>query len=140
MPSTVALLGATGKTGREILTRLLQREDVKLQIYARSRSKLFALFPDLTSDGQVSIFSSAIDDVENMTRCLDGADRIIFALGENNDFVGSVHIIEAGALSVVDGLTELRLRQKGWQRPRLLMLSSATWNETLSKNTPNLVH
>lgn len=140
MPITIALLGATGKTGREILARLLRRNDVNIHIYVRSRSKLLGLFPTLASDNRVSIFPSAIEDVDNMARCLDGAHQIIFALGENNDFDGSVHIIKVGAQTTIDALTALQSRQKDWHRPRLLMLSSATWNETLSKNTPHLVH
>jgi len=140
MATTLALLGATGKTGREVLRRLLETPDVNIRLYVRSRSKLVNLFPNSASDPRISIFQGPIEDVDNMAKCLNGASKIIFALGENNDFTGSVNVIETGARTVVAALSALRERCEDLQCPRLLMLSSATWNDTLNKSRPALIH
>ncbi|KIX07443.1 uncharacterized protein Z518_02096 [Rhinocladiella mackenziei CBS 650.93] len=140
MVTTIALLGATGKTGREVLRRFLEKPDVDIRLYVRSHSKLVGLFPNLACDPRISIFPGPIEDVDNMIKCLDGATNIIFALGENNDFTGSVRIIESGAKTVIVALAALRKRCPDWSRPRLLMLSSATWNDTLNKTRPPLIH
>lgn len=143
MTLTVAILGATGKTGREVLDRLLLKQDVKLRLYVRSRSKLEALFPSLLSNPRVAIFQGPLSDVDNMSRCLDGAQRIVFTIGENDNLPG-VSVIEDASRTVIaalNALHETHTRMLGdWQRPRLLFLSSATWNPTLSATRPALVH
>ncbi|KIX94740.1 uncharacterized protein Z520_09430 [Fonsecaea multimorphosa CBS 102226] len=140
MAQTIAILGATGKTGREVLQRLLHRQDVNIQIYVRSTSKLVALFPSLPSNPRVSIFQGPLGDVENMRKCLNGAEQIVFTLGENDNLPG-VSVIEDGARTVVAALEALRDDQVGdWRRPRVLLLSSATWNPTLAAVRPALIH
>ncbi len=139
MVETIAILGATGKTGREVLKRLLETENVKLKIYVRSSSKLLALFPDLLSNSRVSIFEGPLTDIANMSKCLDDTQKVIFTIGENENIKG-VNVIETGAKSVLAALTQLREGKAEWQRPRLLMLSSATWNSTLAADRPAPVH
>ncbi|KIW54549.1 hypothetical protein PV05_06901 [Exophiala xenobiotica] len=139
MANTVSILGATGKTGREVLRLLLAKEDVKINIYVRSRSKLVDMFPSLSSSPSISIFEGPLSDVGNMIKCLGGVQRIIFTLGENDNLPG-VSVIEDGAKTVLAALAALRRDQKDWRRPRLLLLSSATWNPTLAATRPGLVH
>ncbi|KAL6244530.1 hypothetical protein RBB50_008772 [Rhinocladiella similis] len=139
MPVTIAILGATGKTGREVLKLLLLRQDVSLQLYVRSRSKLHSFFPLLEADPRVSIFQGPLHDVGNMSQCLKGAEKIVFALGEN-DNLPNLTVIEDGAKTVLAALSSLRESSGHWERPRLLMLSSATWNPVLSATRPRLVH
>ncbi|KAK5313004.1 hypothetical protein LTR70_007844 [Exophiala xenobiotica] len=139
MAVTIAILGATGKTGREVLQRLLAKQDVNLRIYVRSHSKLAGLFPSLSSDSRVSVFQGPLEDIDNMSKCLNGAQKIIFTLGENDNLPG-VSVIKDGVKSVLAALTALSQGKKEWQRPRVLMLSSATWNPTLSATRPALIH
>jgi len=142
MAVTIAILGATGKTGREVLQRLSAKQDVNLRIYVRSHSKLAGLFPSLSSDSRVSVFQGPLEDIDNMSKCLNGAQKIIFTLGENDNLPG-VSVIEDGVKSVLAALAALAALHQGkkeWQRPRVLMLSSATWNPTLSATRPALLH
>ncbi|OQV05677.1 hypothetical protein CLAIMM_10373 [Cladophialophora immunda] len=75
-----------------------------------------------------------------MRKCLNGAQQIIFTLGENDNLPG-VSVIEDGAKTVIAALEALREDQKqDWLRPRVLLLSSATWNPTLAAVRPALVH
>ncbi|KIV76827.1 hypothetical protein PV11_08687 [Exophiala sideris] len=142
MTTSIAILGATGKTGREVLQRLLKKRDVELDIrlYVRSPAKLLALFPTLHSDPRVSIFAGPLGAIDNMRKCLDGAQKIIITLGENDNLPG-VSVIEDGAKSVLAALTELQqASQKQWHRPRVILLSSGTWNPTIAATRPGLVH
>lgn len=139
MPTRIAVLGATGKTGRIVLQRLLSKPDVELRVYVRSQTKLLSLFPSLATESRVSIFPGAINNTENMRKCLDSAHIIIFALGENLNLPG-ISIIEDGAKSVLSALTALKSGQTGTTKPRIIMLSSATWNEEFAAARPPLVH
>ncbi|EON61522.1 hypothetical protein W97_00737 [Coniosporium apollinis CBS 100218] len=139
MVTTIAILGATGKTGRQVLQRFLAKQDVNIRIYVRSHSKLTNIFPSLPSDSRVSIFQGPLQDIDNMSKCLDGAQKIIFTLGENDNLPG-VSVIEDGAKSVLAALAALRQGRKNWQRPRVILLSSATWNATFAATRPALVH
>ncbi|OAP64282.1 hypothetical protein AYL99_00254 [Fonsecaea erecta] len=142
MALTIAILGATGKTGREVLERLLPRPDVNIRVYVRSASKLIDLFPLLSSNPRVSIFQGPLGDVENMRKCLYEAEHIIFTLGENDNLPG-VSVVEDGAKTVVAALSALRNDQdikQEWRPPRVLVLSSATWNPTLAAVRPAVIH
>ncbi|EXJ66426.1 uncharacterized protein A1O5_10578 [Cladophialophora psammophila CBS 110553] len=139
MATTIAILGATGKTGREVLQRLLPLQDVNIRIYVRSATKLVDLFPSLPSHPRVSIFQGPLGDVENMCKCLNGAERVVFTLGENDNRPG-VSVIEDGARTVIAALEALRGDKQDWQRPRVLLLSSATWNPTLAAVRPAVIH
>lgn len=138
MPVKVAILGATGKTGRLVLHGFLSKPDVEVRIYVRSQAKLLGLFPSLATEPRVSIFPGVIDDLENMRKCLDGAQIIIFTLGENLNLPG-ISIIEDGAKSVLSALTALRSGETDSVKPRIIMLSSATWNDKLAAERPTLV-
>ncbi|KAG9659777.1 NAD(P)-binding protein, partial [Aureobasidium melanogenum] len=140
MPRRVALLGATGQTGQAVLKDLLDRE-ISINIYVRSASKLIQKFPSLSSMPNTQIFSGEISDSTLIKNLLTDVDVIIFTLGWNENRRGPT-IIEDGARAVVNALRELneeqKQKQKQEQPPRLIFLSSMTWNETLHGNTPSL--
>lgn len=138
-PTTIALLGGTGKTGREVLRELLRRKDVEINVYVRSASKLATIFPNLSSDRQVSIYEGPLGDTENMCNCLRAAQTIIFALGENDNIPG-VTVIDDGAKVVLEALDTLRQQQQAWSPVRLLLLSSATWNPVAAAKQPSIIH
>ena len=139
MANTIAILGATGKTGRGIVQHILAKEDWNLRIYVRSRSKLLDLFPDLLASSRVFIFEGALQNTENMTNCLDGAQRIVFTLGENENIPG-VSVIEDGVKSVLAALARLRTASREWHSPRIVFLSSSTWNPRFAAARPVLIH
>ncbi|KAL2438380.1 Oxidoreductase stcQ [Exophiala dermatitidis] len=139
MATTIAVLGGTGLTGRNVVEQLVQKPDVNLRVYARSRPKLLALFPGLEKNPRVSIFVAPVNDVETMKKCLSGVDVIIFTLGLNDNLRG-VSVIEDGAKSVVAALQDLKGSTPDWRKPRLLLLSSSTWNERFASHRPAIVH
>jgi hypothetical protein len=137
-----ALLGATGNTGRLILKRLLDTTDpeIRLNIYVRSRSKLERLVPSVASDARATIFEGSLHDPALIRACLSGATTIIATVGENENIPG-VTILRDCAKAVIDALSALRASAAAeWTAPRLLLLSSATWNARFAAERPALVH
>lgn len=139
MATTIAILGGTGLTGREIVKGLIQKDDVNLRIYARSRQKLLGLFPDLESNPRVSIFAAPIQDTETMKKCLSHVNVIIMTLGLNENLRG-ISVIEDGAKSVVAALQGLKASTPEWRRPRLILLSSSSWNDRFAAARPAVIH
>ncbi|KAL2838536.1 hypothetical protein BJY01DRAFT_250910 [Aspergillus pseudoustus] len=138
----VALLGATGNTGQLILKSLIQTPETQFNIYVRSRSKLEGLFPSISLDKRVTIFEGSIKDENVMTNCLAGARIIICTLGENEN-IPNVSILRDCAEAILTALSSLRAKTptpSEWTRPRLLLLSSATWNRRFSADRPALLH
>lgn len=89
-PETIAIFGATGKTGRETFKALLSPstpQPIKLNIYIRSRLKL-QIFPDLASNKHVEIYTGALTDGPLIKNFLIDAETIICALGENENVAG----------------------------------------------------
>lgn len=138
MPRRVALLGATGQTGQAVLQDLLNR-DIDINIYVRSKPKLIDLFPALESSPKVHIFSGDISDSTLIKNLLTNVDTIIFTLGWNENRRGPT-IIEDGARAVIEALRELsnNTNEPKKQPPRLILLSSVTWNERVNGNNPPL--
>lgn len=142
---TLALLGATGRTGREVLTGLLRRDDIaRLKIYVRSRQKLINLFPQLPSDGRVEICVGEVTNQETMQDCLAGAHVIINTIGGYSFFPdGSLQRAAESIVMALRGLRERRMMEGGggsWERPRMLLLSSSSRSERFAAARPKLVH
>ncbi|CAG7959549.1 unnamed protein product [Penicillium olsonii] len=137
----IAVIGATGQTGRLVLRNLFAIEgmDLTFQIYVRSQSKLESLFPAISSDDRVTVFQGSIDDHSLMARCLSGVDTIICTLGENENIPG-VRVMQDFAKSTLKALEILKERDHDRKPPRLILLSSATWNERLSEPRPAILH
>ncbi|KAJ5612509.1 hypothetical protein N7510_005703 [Penicillium lagena] len=139
-----ALLGATGNTGRLILKKLLQTTSpgIEINIYVRSHLKLEGLFPSLSSDPRITIFEGSLKDKTLILNCLSGANTIICTVGENENIPG-VSILRDCARAILDALSSLRASTPtptGWVPPRLLLLSSATWNPRFAADRPVLLH
>ncbi|CAI7587892.1 unnamed protein product [Penicillium manginii] len=116
-PSRIALLGATGNTGRLVLQKLLDSSDISfgINIYVRSRAKL------------------EIQD------CLADVGTIICTLGENENVPG-VTVMEDFARATINALSTLQSKTKDSIKPRLIMLSSATLNPRFAAARPALLH
>lgn len=140
-PRTIAFLGATGRTGSATLRLLLAKTPPKanLHIYVRSQAKLLALFPDIASKPYVKIWENDITDTDMMRECLSGADTIICTLGENENKAG-VHVLRDAAQSITVALEGLRHCGHKYRKPRLILLSSSTYNARFAAARPALVH
>lgn len=138
------LLGATGNTGQLILRNLLQTATAEDQfsMYVRSHAKLESLFPSISQDKRVTIFEGSIKDQILMRNCLSGADTIIVTLGENEN-IPQVSILSDCAQAILTALSSLQAKTpvpSAWTPPRLLLLSSATWNPRFAADRPALLH
>ncbi|ODM23868.1 hypothetical protein SI65_01458 [Aspergillus cristatus] len=117
----LALLGATGRTGRQILHKLLQEPiaaEIDIHVYVRSRTKLESLFPSISSYPHLTIFHGSLNDKTLIRDCLAQVDTIICTLGENEN---------------IPGITSQK------KTPRLLLLSSGTWNPRFAATRPALL-
>ncbi|KUL82313.1 hypothetical protein ZTR_09728 [Talaromyces verruculosus] len=137
-PTTIALFGSTGKTGRVILRLLLAKNLYNLKVYVRSRETLIALFPGITTDPLVQLFVGAVTDQTIVQQCLSGVQIVICTLG-NNDF-GPTTILRESAQSIITALKALKKRDNRWQRPRMIYLSSSSRNQRFATARPKLVH
>lgn len=137
-PTSIALLGATGKTGREVLRGLVKSTITELNIYARSSEKLLKMFPTLRSDSRVNLHIGSIHDEELIKRCLSNAQVIICTTGSNG--MSPSTIIQDSASAISAALQSLKRSANSWQPPRVLLLSSSTKNERLAAARPRFVH
>ncbi|KIM93837.1 hypothetical protein OIDMADRAFT_61107 [Oidiodendron maius Zn] len=141
-PCTIAIFGATGHTGRVIVRHLLAQQkskSLRLQIYVRNKGRLLDFFPDIESKRDVRVFQGLLTDTEVVKRTLSAAQIIICTLGENDNIPG-VRILQDGANSIIASLEDFKANQEDWQKPRLFLLSSSTFNARFAADRPPLVH
>ena len=141
MSKNIAVLGGTGKTGREVIKDLLAKDGsfTHLAIYVRSKPKLLGLFPHINSYPRVEIYEGSITDTKNMMECLSDAEIIICTIGENENLPG-IRVIQDAATSIIAALDTLSQKAEQWKPPRLLLLSSSTWNERFGRSKASLGH
>ncbi len=139
MAITFCVLGATGKTGSGIVKQLLAKTDANIHIYVRSLTKLLGLFPHINSDNRVTIFEGSLGDAELLARCVSGASTIFFTLGDNDN--RPISVIEDAAKTVLSALKKSSESSENqpWVKPRLIMLSSSTWNARFAADRPAVV-
>lgn len=138
----LALLGATGNSGRMVLAKLLENSAASssgINVYVRSQAKLERLFPSLSNDPRVEVFEGSITDERVIQDCLTGAGTIICTLGENENIPG-VTVLEDFARATINALSTLQSKNKPSIKPRLIMLSSATMNPRFAAARPALLH
>lgn len=138
---TIAMFGATGHTGRETLKNLLakkQSRTLRIRLYVRSPRKLYALFPDLASRGNVEVVEGQVNDVARVRSFLSGADTIITTLGENENRPG-VGVLTDFSRTLVAALKQLKQEEEDWKAPWVIQLSSSTWNERVEAKQPALL-
>ncbi|KAH7416616.1 hypothetical protein BKA64DRAFT_768173 [Cadophora sp. MPI-SDFR-AT-0126] len=139
---TIAIFRATGQTSRVVVRQLSALADsnaLQLQIYVRTKAKLVGLLPGIDTKSSVRIFEGALTDVEVIKNTLTGAQIIVCTLGENQNLPG-VRVLQDGADSNIAALEELRVYQKGWEKPHVLYLSSLTFNARFAAARPPFIH
>ena len=67
--ATYAVLGSTGNCGTALIQCLLQRPDVNINAYCRSKAKLVRLIPKVQDNKRVKIFEGSIHDGEVLIPC-----------------------------------------------------------------------
>lgn len=135
---TIAVLGATGQTGSEIVRQLLPTQHT-IHIYARNPKTLYAKLPELyeashtdesakstspSARARVKVFIGDLDDTANMRDCLASADIILSTIASNQNEPGC-SIATRAAHSIVSAI---RAGPKRSTPPRLVLLSSMSLN------------
>ncbi|KAH6971254.1 hypothetical protein BKA56DRAFT_496026 [Ilyonectria sp. MPI-CAGE-AT-0026] len=140
-PRRIAIFGATGGTGSATVRSFIKRQDFEnssseLRLMVRSKSKLLRLLPELASFSNVHIREGQLTDTPAVRDCIRGADVIICAVGENENLPGC-HVIQDAANSIVAAANDLKSScSEEWRRPRVILLSSSTWNDRFAAQEP----
>ncbi|KAG6016309.1 hypothetical protein E4U43_003918 [Claviceps pusilla] len=140
--ASYAVVGATGNCGTALIQLLLQRPDASIHAFCRNKSKLIRLVPEIEHRNHVTIYQGSVQDTELLTPCLRGRSAIFMVLSSNINEPGFRAGQDANA-AVVEVLRYLH-RSNGAQLaatapPRIILLSSATLDDTLSQKTPSLL-
>ncbi|RMZ74760.1 hypothetical protein DV737_g5766, partial [Chaetothyriales sp. CBS 132003] len=129
------VFGATGNCGTAILQHLFKIPNVEINAYCRNKQKLIALSPQVVDDKKVKIFEGSIKDVDLLVRCVRGC-QTVFLLASTNDNVPGCRISQDLALSIVTALKKCKAEDVDYQPPKLVLLSSATIDDYLSRKIP----
>lgn len=139
MPTTYALLGATGSTGKAIIRSLLKQspEGLTLKIFVRSASKLHNTFPDLENSKafKAEIIEGTPDNSLALQKCLQDAD-VIFACIATNEAKAGISLAYDTANSIITALKHNKENNPAYKTPTVLQLRSASLNETLKPSEP----
>lgn len=130
--ATYAVLGATGNCGTALIQLLLKREQARVRAYCRNKAKLLRLVPEIETATQVEIFEGSIDDTKLLAHCLRDC-RAVFLVISTNDNVPGCRLGQDSAIAVVRTLETLK------QSPKIILLSSATIDNQLSRRVPFLL-
>ncbi|EMD66890.1 hypothetical protein COCSADRAFT_81643 [Bipolaris sorokiniana ND90Pr] len=132
-----AVLGATGRTGQALLSALLSRPQAQIHAFCRNKRKLADAFPDLDNLKQMAVFEGNVTDTDLMAKCVQGC-QAIFLVISTNDNVPGCRMSQDTVLAVLAAL-EGQKKQGSGVPPRLVLLSSCTVDEHLSRHTPWLL-
>lgn len=107
----LALLGATGRTGHQILQKLLQEPivgSISTSTFAQGQS-LTPSSPSLSSYPHLTIFHSSLNKTL-IRECLAQVDTIICTIGENENIPG-VTVLQDSARVTLTALSSLKTRR-----------------------------
>ncbi|ORY69635.1 NAD-dependent epimerase/dehydratase [Pseudomassariella vexata] len=141
--ATYAVLGSTGNCGTALIRTLIQRPAARIHAYCRSKSKLLRLVPEISSSSQVDIFEGGIQDVPLLTTCIRNCHAIFLVISTNDNTPGC-SVSQETAMSVIRALESLKQEKEYTgvptpKMPKLVLLSSATIDDQLSRKTPYLL-
>ncbi|KAG6027019.1 hypothetical protein E4U41_001079 [Claviceps citrina] len=136
--ASYAVVGATGNCGTALIQVLLQqRPEAPIHAFCRNKAKLLGLLPAIATSGQVTVYEGGIHDEVLLRSCLRGCRAVFMALSTNVNEPGFRAGRDANA-AVIRVLGQLR-HDEGAPVPKIVLLSSSTLDETLSKKTPYLL-
>jgi len=138
MPS-YAVLGATGQTGRELVTILLESPDNHVNAFVRSKAKLSSMFPGILENKQVTIFEGTNQDVSLVASCISKVSAA-FVVVATNDSIPGTRVAQDTANVIIAACSYIKSQDPSTALPRLLFLSSASVNPVFSKEMPRIAH
>lgn len=134
-----AVLGATGNVGSKIVELLLQDPNNELNLYVRSKAKLFEAQPVLQSNQQVSIYEGELEDIDLIKSCMSNTAAVFLAVALSENMPGCSIAFDTAQI-VVQALQKLRQETPSSPIPRLIILSSSSVSEQFWKGVPRIVH
>ncbi|CAI6332011.1 unnamed protein product [Periconia digitata] len=133
---TYAVIGSTGNCGSALIQNLLKAPENKIHAYCRNVGKLHRLLPQVIDSKQVQVFSGSISDVDLMESLVRDT-QAIFMVATTNDNVPGCRISQDSAASVIAALKNIKAKTSpGYKPPTLVLLSSATLDDYLSRHMP----
>lgn len=136
MTSCYAVLGATGSTGSSLLAILLQRSNVKIHAYCRSKEKLLKQFPGIEDNKNVEIFTGRLEDTQLMANCLSGTRAAFHAVAVNHNRPGCSVCMDTSKV-IITALKELKAKDQ--RLPKLIVLSSSSTEHRLVQQVPRII-
>lgn len=138
--SSYAVLGATGNTGQALVQVLLQSPRNQIHAYCRSKSKLVRVCPAAADEKQVRVFEGSLDNVALLADCMRGTRAVFLAVAIIDNMPGCTIAIDTARV-VVAALKKLHGESgAGAKLPRLIVLSSASLEDSFCGDVPALVH
>jgi len=137
---TYAVLGATGQIGSSIYTILARDPSNIIHVYVRSEKRLASIVPDALMNPNVKIFEGQVDDVAKLAACLAHPVTAVFSCLAASKSVPGTNIALDTAHSTIAALISLRLNNHSVKLPKVLVISSSSVNEHLSRNISPLIH
>ncbi|KAI1328251.1 putative NAD-dependent epimerase/dehydratase [Xylariaceae sp. FL0255] len=135
--STYAVLGATGNCGTALIQTILDRPDTRVHAYCRNKAKLLRLLPQVKSEPRCEVFEGSIGDIELLKDCVQDCTAV-FQVVSTNDNIPGCQLSQDTAKCLIKVLEGLK--SSGTHRvPKVILLSSATLDEHLSRHTPRLL-
>jgi uncharacterized protein YbjT (DUF2867 family) len=138
---TYAILGATGQVGSSILDALLQsstksnpKDDIKINVFVRSKQKLLSMRPALASHPNISYYEGQLSDAALLASCIHNT-RAVFLCIAAQDNVPNCSIAQEQTYAVLSALEENKTKNKNNHTnsnanpptsPKLIILSSAS--------------
>jgi oxidoreductase AflX len=138
MPS-YAVLGATGNTGQALIQVLLQSPSNHVHAYCRSASKLLRVCPSVSSNKHVRTFEGSLDDVSLLADCIRGTSAVFLAVAIVDNMPGCTVAMDTARV-VVEALKQLRAEESSAKIPKLIVLSSASLEDSFCGDVPAFVH
>jgi NAD(P)H-binding len=134
--STYAILGATGNCGTALIDNLLRNPTAHVRAYCRNKNKLINAVPQLVDNKRVEIFEGNIHDVNLLAQCIKDTKAVFHVVG-SNDNIPNYNIGLDTAQSIIGAMEKLRAECPwGLQLPKIVLLSSATIDDHLSRKMP----
>nr|A0A411PQN7.1 RecName: Full=Oxidoreductase AgnL4; AltName: Full=Agnestins biosynthesis cluster protein L4 [Paecilomyces divaricatus]QBG38884.1 oxidoreductase [Paecilomyces divaricatus] len=135
--ATYAVLGATGNCGTALIDNLLRTEGAQIHAFCRNKPKLMQKMPALVDHKRVQIYEGSIDDIDLLAECIRGT-RAIFHVVTTNDNVPGCQVGLDTAQSIIAALESLQaLEPEGTKPPKIVLLSSGTIDDHLSRHMPS---
>lgn len=130
-----SIIGATGNCGSSLIHVLLQSPGTEVHAYCRNKAKLIRMMPELLDNKRVQIFEGQIDDVDLLGGCISGCQAVFLTATTNNNLPGC-RVAQDAANAVIIALKKLKAEPE-FIAPKLVLLSSATFDDHLNRSIPS---